>query len=98
LHFEPEFALHSLLAPGGPATATPEVIPPVIAENTIIAEGRVEPIRYAEIAFNISGDVGEVPVKEGQSVKKGDILIRLGTNQIPNMLPLSLNWPAPART
>ncbi|HET9914781.1 MAG TPA: HlyD family efflux transporter periplasmic adaptor subunit [Anaerolineales bacterium] len=65
-------------APGGPTAATPEVIPPVIAENTIIAEGRVEPIRYAEIAFNISGDVGEVPVKEGQSVKKGDILIRLG--------------------
>jgi len=65
-------------APGGPTTATPEVIPPVIAENTIIAEGRVEPMRYAEIAFNISGDVDEIPVKEGQSVKKGDVLIQLG--------------------
>ena len=39
------------------ATATPEAIPTVIADSTIIAEGRVEPIRYAEIAFNASGVV-----------------------------------------
>jgi len=65
-------------APGNTATGTPEAIPPVIADNTIIAEGRVEPFRYAEIFFNTSGVVSEVLVEEGQAVKKGELLIRLG--------------------
>jgi multidrug resistance efflux pump len=59
-------------------TATPETLPTVVAENTIIAEGRLEPIHYAEIAFNAGGTVSEVMVKEGQEVKKGDLLVRLG--------------------
>ncbi|MDP1548457.1 MAG: HlyD family efflux transporter periplasmic adaptor subunit [Anaerolineales bacterium] len=68
------------IAACGTATATPQAtqIPTVIADNTIIAEGRVEPIQYAEIAFNASGAISEVLVKEGQLVKKGDPLIRLG--------------------
>lgn len=70
-------------APGKAATATPETIPPVIADNTITAEGRVEPVRYAEIAFNASGLVSDVPVEEGQTVKKGDVLIRLGGESDP---------------
>lgn len=60
------------------ATATPEVIPTVIADSTIIAEGRVEPARDAEIAFNASGVVSEVLVQEGETVQKGQPLIRLG--------------------
>jgi membrane fusion protein, multidrug efflux system len=59
-------------------TATPQLIPTVIADSTIIAEGRVEPLRFGEISFNASGVVSEVLVEEGQSVKKGDLLIRLG--------------------
>lgn len=68
------------LAACGTATATPQAteIPIVIADDTIIAEGRVEPIQYAEIAFNASGAISEVLVKEGQVVKKGEPLIRLG--------------------
>jgi multidrug resistance efflux pump len=50
----------------------------VIADSTIIAEGRVEPLRDAEIAFNASGVVSDVLVEEGQVVKKGQPLIRLG--------------------
>ena len=38
----------------------------------------MEPIRYAEIAFNASGVVSEVLVREGESVKKGQLLIQLG--------------------
>jgi len=61
------------------ATATPEAsIPLVVADDTIIAEGRVEPVQYAEIAFSTSGVISEVLVKDGQTVKKGDTLIRLG--------------------
>jgi multidrug efflux pump subunit AcrA (membrane-fusion protein) len=68
-----------LFAACSPATiATPELIPTVIADSTIIAEGRVEPLRDAEIAFTASGLVSEVVVQEGQTVKKGELLIRLG--------------------
>ena len=59
-------------------TATPEAIPTVIADSTIIAEGRLEPARDAEIAFTASGVVSEVLVGEGEAVKKGQPLIRLG--------------------
>ncbi len=71
-------------SPSNVASATPEAIPTVLADDTIIAEGRVEPISYAEIAFNASGEVSEVLVKEGQSVKKGEPLIRLGDESDTN--------------
>ena len=65
-------------SPAGQGAATPQAIPTVLADNTIIAEGRVEPLRDAEIAFTAGGLVSEVLVEEGQPVKKGDLLIRLG--------------------
>jgi multidrug resistance efflux pump len=64
---------------GGKATAaTPAAIPTVLADSTIIAEGRVEPLRDAEIAFTASGVVSQVLVTEGEAVTKGQPLIRLG--------------------
>jgi HlyD family secretion protein len=48
------------------------------SNGAIIAEGRLEPIRYAEIAFTAGGRIGDIPVQEGQAVRKGDELIRLG--------------------
>mgnify|MGYP001336655031 CR=1 FL=1 len=69
---------------GQAATETPETVPTVVADSTIIAEGRLEPIRYAEIAFNASGVVSEVLTEEGQAVKKGDPLIRLGDESDTN--------------
>jgi multidrug resistance efflux pump len=53
-------------------------IPPVIANTNIMAEGRLEPVHFAEIAFTASGVISEVLVQEGESVKKGQPLIRLG--------------------
>ncbi|MBN2116651.1 MAG: biotin/lipoyl-binding protein, partial [Anaerolineales bacterium] len=70
-----------LSACGGSAQSsqtTATAVPTVIADDTIVAEGRLEPIRYVEIAFTASGIVSEVLVEEGQAVKKGDPLIRLG--------------------
>jgi multidrug resistance efflux pump len=69
---------------GKAATKTPEAIPTIIGDSTIIAEGRVEPIRYAEIAFTVSGVISEVMVEEGQKVKQGDPLIRLGDESDTN--------------
>jgi HlyD family secretion protein len=62
-----------------PAEATP--IPIVEADDALIAEGRVEPIHFAEIAFNASGVVSEVLVQEGQAVRQGDVLARLGNSE-----------------
>ena len=71
--------LVSACSAGGKATtATPAAVPTVIADSTIIAEGRLEPARDAEIAFNASGVVSEVLVQEGETVKTGQPLIRLG--------------------
>ena len=61
-----------------PAAATQENLPTVIADSTIIAEGRLEPVRSAEIAFTASGVISEVLVQESQAVSKGETLIRLG--------------------
>ena len=64
-------------SPASQATAeTP--VPVVEVDSTIIAEGRLEPLRHAEIAFMASGVISEVLVEAGQAVKKGETLIRLG--------------------
>lgn len=61
------------------ATETsPQVLPTVMADSAILAEGRLEPLHVAEIAFTASGMVSEVLVQEGHPVKKGEALIRLG--------------------
>jgi len=70
--------LAACTSPDQAATSTTDAIPTVVADSTIIAEGRVEPTRYAEIAFTASGVISEVLVQEGQAVRKGDPLIRLG--------------------
>jgi multidrug resistance efflux pump len=70
--------LSACSAAGGAASPTPEAVAPVEVDSTIIAEGRVEPIHYAEIAFTASGRISNILVSEGQTVSAGDELIRLG--------------------
>ena len=74
------FALVLTACGAGNATqATPEAaLQPVVADNTIVAEGRVEPVNYAALAYNASGVVSDVLVKEGYQVKKNDVLVQLG--------------------
>lgn len=79
------FILASLLfaACSAPATQPAEAtqVPIVEADDALIAEGRVEPIHFAEIAFNASGVVSELLVQEGQTVKQGAVLARLGNSE-----------------
>jgi multidrug resistance efflux pump len=63
---------------GGAATPTAEAAATVITDSAIIAEGRLEPVRFAEIAFTASGRISNILVEEGQTVQPGDELIRLG--------------------
>jgi multidrug resistance efflux pump len=71
------------LAACGSAKATPEAtqVPTVVADNTIIAEGKLEPIHYTELALNASGLVSEVLFKEGDKVAAGDVIARLDANE-----------------
>lgn len=56
-------------------------LPAVTDTAGIIAEGKLEPIYFAEIAFNASGVVSEVLVEEGQQVKKGQPIVRMGNSE-----------------
>jgi HlyD family secretion protein len=76
--------LFAACSPAGAPATEATTIPTVIADEVLIAEGRVEPVRYAEIAFNASGVVSELLVKEGEQVKKGQPLIRLGDESDTN--------------
>jgi multidrug resistance efflux pump len=66
-------------AGGQEAPSTP--IPTVVAENVIVAEGRLEPIQYVDIAFNANGTVSEVLVSEGDQVTAGQIIARLDNSE-----------------
>jgi len=61
------------------AESTP--IPTVMADDTIIAEGRLEPIHYVDIAFNANGTVSEVLVSEGEQVTEGQVIARLENSE-----------------
>jgi len=45
--------------------------------ETVIATGRVQPVNYVKISPEVSGEIIELPVKEGQFVNKGDILFKI---------------------
>lgn len=57
----------------------------VMAESFIIAEGRLEPSEFADIAFSASGIVDEVFVVEGAQVSEGEILARLENTDLLEM-------------
>ena len=61
------------------AESTP--IPTVKADSLIVAEGRIEPVRYVEIAFNANGTVSEVLVTEGEQVRAGQVIARLENSE-----------------
>jgi multidrug efflux pump subunit AcrA (membrane-fusion protein) len=67
-------------APGaGSATAqgTPTAVPPVIAPQGVVSDGRIVPVQTASLSFTSSGVVAEVLVKEGETVKAGQVIARL---------------------
>lgn len=67
---------------GGNAPASESTpIPTVKADNLIVAEGRIEPIHYVDIAFNANGTVSEVLVSEGEQVSEGMVIARLENSE-----------------
>lgn len=50
---------------------------PVKADNRVLAEGIVFPVRYAQMVMPVEGTIGEILVQEGDLVKAGQPIIRL---------------------
>lgn len=43
----------------------------------VVATGRIQPVLQVKISPEVSGEIIELPVKEGQDVKKGDLLMKI---------------------
>ena len=45
--------------------------------ETVSATGKVQPEIEVKISSEVSGEIIELPIKEGQAIKKGDLLVRI---------------------
>ena len=45
--------------------------------EVVVANGRIQPVVQVVINPEVSGEIIELPVKEGQQVKKGDLLLKI---------------------
>ncbi len=45
--------------------------------NIVIANGKIQPVVQVTISPEVSGEIIELPVKEGQQVRKGDLLVKI---------------------
>ncbi len=43
----------------------------------VVANGKIQPVVQVKISPEVSGEIIELPVKEGQQVKKGDLLVKI---------------------
>src|SRR3954471_12535211 len=43
----------------------------------VVANGKIQPVLQVVINPEVSGEIVELPVKEGQPVKKGDLLLKI---------------------
>lgn len=74
------FAAYRFSASDAPVNQEPkpaESIAPVKAENQVVVDAHLEPVRHAALTFPSGGLVAEVLVTEGQQVKAGQVIARL---------------------
>jgi HlyD family secretion protein len=45
--------------------------------ETVSADGNIQPTTIVKISPDVPGQITELPVKEGQRVKKGDLLVKI---------------------
>jgi HlyD family secretion protein len=43
----------------------------------VVANGKIQPVLQVKISPEVSGEIIDLPVKEGQSVKKGDLILKI---------------------
>jgi len=60
-----------------PVTVQTEKVARRNLTELVVANGRIFPVLQVKISPEVSGEIIELPVKEGQCVKKGDLLLRI---------------------
>jgi len=55
--------------------------------ETVAATGKIQPEVEVKLSSEVSGEIIELPIKEGQQVKKGDLLVRIN----PDLVQARLN-------
>src|SRR5688572_32638803 len=58
-------------------TVQTEKVTPRNITEIVVANGKIQPVLQVMINPEVSGEIIELPVKEGQLVKKGDLLVRI---------------------
>jgi HlyD family secretion protein len=43
----------------------------------VVANGKIQPVLQVKISPEVSGEIIDLPVKEGQSIKKGDLIVKI---------------------
>src|ERR1044071_348169 len=43
----------------------------------VVANGKIQPVLQVKISPEVSGEITELPFKEGQDVKKGDLIVKI---------------------
>ncbi|WP_299682389.1 efflux RND transporter periplasmic adaptor subunit [uncultured Dokdonia sp.] len=54
--------------------------------ETVAATGKIQPEVEVSISSEVSGEIIELPIKEGQDVKKGDLLVRINPDLVQSAL------------
>jgi multidrug resistance efflux pump len=65
-----------------PTASAGSTLPPIEVEDQVVADGRAVPVRSVALAVEVPGTVASVPVRLGQEVKAGDVLVRMDTAAI----------------
>ena len=55
--------------------------------ETVAATGKIQPEVEVKLSSEVSGEIIELPIKEGQQVKKGDLLVKIN----PDIIQAGLN-------
>ncbi|MEZ4777792.1 MAG: efflux RND transporter periplasmic adaptor subunit [Flavobacteriaceae bacterium] len=59
---------------------------PIDIMETVAATGKIQPEIEVMLSSEVSGEIIELPIKEGQQVQKGDLLVRINPDLIQSAL------------
>src|SRR6266536_2723685 len=58
-------------------TVQTEKVAPRNITEIVVANGKIQPVLQVKISPEVSGEIIDLPVKEGQQVRKGDLLVKI---------------------
>lgn len=65
-----------------PEVAVVKIQPKPELKSTVTSSGEVRPIQFMNLTSEVQGKIEEITKKEGDTVQKGEVLVRLDPNQL----------------